>query len=130
METPVDILTYLPLVSALFVAMKCYITQHRQTKAFLYDVALGYFEQEVDSGYRFCLFFPACRFFTSRQRKIPARERSHVSDEEGSRLLVCSFINETNKEAVDAYEEKMDFLFARDRGIVEWLQPQCADYGA
>ncbi len=90
METPVDILPYLSLVSALFVAMKCYITQHRQTKAFLYDVTLGHFEQEVHDGYRFCSFFPVRRFFTSRQRKIPVRERSHVSDEEGNRLLVFS----------------------------------------
>ncbi|WP_027410301.1 hypothetical protein [Anoxybacteroides tepidamans] len=93
METPFDLLPYLSLFSALLVAMKCYVTQYQKNKVFLeqmlfYDVdARGQHRDDRVTS------FPIHRLFVSKQRKVPARERSHVSDEEGRRLLVISLIS-------------------------------------
>ncbi|MED4970342.1 hypothetical protein [Parageobacillus toebii] len=88
MEAPFDLLTYVSLVSALLVVMRCYITEYRQTKAFLYDVTLARAEREKDHVYFTRAMTPLRRIFTPQKRKIPVREHSYQSDEEGRRPLL------------------------------------------
>ncbi|KXG09210.1 hypothetical protein PNH38_09060 [Anoxybacillus rupiensis] len=87
METPFDLLPYLSLVSALFVAMKCYMTQYRKNRLFLHQ--LEFYDVEVHSRQQDnqWIRLPLYRLFIWRQRKIPVRERSPVSDEDGRSLL-------------------------------------------
>lgn len=89
MDTPVDLLPYLLVFGAFFMAMKCYMNRHRAYKSFFHHVMLyemeSYSEQRGDWVHPF-LFR---RLFVMNQRKIPVRERSCVSDEEGRRLLVA-----------------------------------------
>jgi hypothetical protein len=88
-EAPFDLLTYVSLVGTLLVIVKCYIAEYRQTKAFLYDVALAHLEQERDCPCCTGAIVPLRRFFTSQKRKIPVREQSsHSSDKEGRRPLL------------------------------------------
>ncbi|MCZ0755093.1 hypothetical protein [Anoxybacillus sp. J5B_2022] len=88
METPFDLLPYLFLFSAFFVAMKCYMNQYRKNKAFLGHVTFYDVKRFDHHQYDCVVLFPIYRLFTSQQRKIPVRERSNVSDEEGRPLLV------------------------------------------
>jgi hypothetical protein len=85
MEAPFDLLAYVSLVGALFVVVKCYIGEYRKTKAFLYDVTLSCVAGKKDERYAAGTIAPLCRIFIRKRRKIPVRERSHQTDEEGRR---------------------------------------------
>ncbi|ALF10642.1 hypothetical protein [Parageobacillus thermoglucosidasius] len=87
METPFDLLTYVSLVGALLVVVKCYIGEYRKTKAFLYNMAFTHAEREKDGACCAAATAPFRRFFASQKRKIPVHERSRPSDEEGRRPL-------------------------------------------
>ncbi|GGJ58555.1 hypothetical protein GGR02_000096 [Anoxybacillus voinovskiensis] len=89
METPVDLLPYLLVIGAFFMAMKCYMNRHRTYKSFLHHVMLYEMEQYGEHRGNRVVPFLSLRLFVTNQRKIPARERPHVSDEEGRRLLVA-----------------------------------------
>lgn len=88
METPVDLLPYLLVIGAFFIAMKCYMNRHRAYKSFLHYVMLYEMEQNGEHRGNRVVPFLSLRLFVTNQRKIPVRERSCVSDEEGRRLLV------------------------------------------
>ncbi|MFC4184316.1 hypothetical protein [Saccharococcus thermophilus] len=85
MEAPFDLLAYVSLVGALLVVVKCYIGEYRKTKAFLYDVTLSYVAGKKDERYASGAMVPLCRVFVRKRRKIPIRERSRQTDEEGRR---------------------------------------------
>jgi hypothetical protein len=85
MEAPFDLLAYVSLVGALLVVVKCYIGEYRKTKAFLYDVTLSRAEGRKEKSYDAGAIAPLCRVFIRKRRKIPVRERSHQTDEEGRR---------------------------------------------
>ncbi|MCL6587786.1 MAG: hypothetical protein K6T72_14985 [Anoxybacillus sp.] len=89
METPVDLLPYLLVIGAFFIAMKCYMNRHRTYKSFLNHVMLYEMEQYGEHRGNRGAPFSFRLLFVTNQRKIPARERPHVSDEEGRRLLVA-----------------------------------------
>ena len=85
MEAPFDLLTYVSLVGTLLVIVKCYIAEYRQTKAFLYDVKLAHVAERKDDRCVAGAIVPLCRVFIRKRRKVPVRERSHQTDEEGRR---------------------------------------------
>ncbi|BDG47476.1 MULTISPECIES: hypothetical protein [Parageobacillus] len=87
MEAPFDLLAYVSLVGALLVVVKCYIGEYRKTKAFLYDVTFAHAERKKDGACCAYAVVPFRRVFALQKRKIPVRERSHPSDEEGRRPL-------------------------------------------
>ncbi|ANB59272.1 hypothetical protein [Anoxybacteroides amylolyticum] len=83
METPVDLLPYVLVIGAFFMAMKCYMNRHRTYKSFLHHVMLYETEQYGEHRGNQGVPFSFRLLFVTNQRKIPAWERPHVSDEEG-----------------------------------------------
>lgn len=125
MEAPFDLLTYVSLVGALLVVVKCYIGECHKTKAFLYDVAFAHAEQKEDGACSACVVVPSRRFFALQKRKIPVCERSHPSDEEGRRPLAFLYMNDTTHEEVSY--EKVAVCIIGNGCFIERLQPQRAD---
>jgi hypothetical protein len=89
MEAPIEIFISLPLLSAYFVALKCLIFYGRKVSKLAYNFWLSQIETS-EIHCRCIMTHLLRRFFHLRYRKIPVKESSYTSDEEGSYCLVFS----------------------------------------
>ncbi len=83
MEAPVDLLMYMSLVGALWIIMKGYMGAHRTAKSLFYEPALASVREREAAGGAERAALPWRPLFLPQRRKIPVREQTSRTDEDG-----------------------------------------------
>ncbi|ABO67072.1 MULTISPECIES: hypothetical protein [Geobacillus] len=83
MEAPIELLWYMSLVGVLFVIVKGYMGIHRVTKSLSYESAWTTVREYRAGAATGFVALPSRPLFLPQRRKIPIRERTNRTDEDG-----------------------------------------------
>jgi len=83
MEAPIELLSYMSLVGVLFVIVKGYMGIHRVAKSLSYESSLTAVREHQAEASTDFIALPSRPLFLPQRRKIPVREQTNRTDEDG-----------------------------------------------
>ncbi|AMQ20618.1 hypothetical protein [Geobacillus sp. JS12] len=89
MEAPIDLLVYMSLVGALWIIMKGHMSARRMAGSLFYEPALASVREREAGGGAERAALPWRPLFLPQRRKIPVRERTSRTDEDGRPFPLC-----------------------------------------